>query len=922
MAETIIIIESAQPQTSVIFSADQGPQGTPGVTGPTGPANSLSIGTVASGTTAGATITGTAPTQYLSLTLPQGPTGPTGATGSQGATGPTGSTGATGATGASGPTGPTGSAGATGATGPTGPAGATGPSGPTGATGSTGATGPTGLTGPTGPSGPTGPTGSTGATGPTGPTGAGITIKGTVATTSALPSTGNTVGDAYIVSADGHLYVWSGSSWTDAGAIVGPTGPTGATGPTGPSGPTGATGATGATGSQGPTGPTGDTGSQGATGATGATGPTGPTGPQPSLSSTNPLALGTATAGTGTAASKYDHVHPTTNIALLNAANSFTLSQVIGTGVGTGSASLEIGSGRTADGNAYIDMIGDTTYTDYGFRIIRATGANGGTGLTSRGTGALYLTTVEAAPITFNTTNAERMRIDASGNTVIGATAALTNNVVSGTSKLQIIGAGALASFGLVRTDASTPIISFNSGSSGNNVGSGTALMNISAGGYDGTSYSTAGTISMRADSTVSTGVVPGRIEFLTASTAGTNTERMRITSGGLVGIGTTPSGAMFHIVNNTAGNVGTLIKGAASQTGDLLQVQNSSGTTLAKIDSAGFGTVGNLVVTSSTVPINGMYLPTTNSIGLTTNSTERMRIDSAGNFGIGGAAQAGRTMTVTKQMTGSTVGYTFTGQSEIASDVTSVARIFRSGVSTQAAVFTLNALQHFFVSNFTQGAGSVVTVQTGYHCEPLSGAGTNYSFLANSTAATNTWNFYAGGTAANYFAGQTTINSTSLTLGSANTVAQAFGVVSGAATTVGAVIRGAASQTANLQEWQDSAGTVLASVTAAGVLNTPLVTNAQTVSYTTVLADAGKLIEMNNASANNLTVPLNATVAYPVGTQINILQTGAGQTTIVATSGVTINNAAGLKLRAQWSSATLIKRATDTWVLVGDISA
>lgn len=100
------------------------------------------------------------------------------------------------------------------------------------------------------------------------------------------------------------------------------------------------------------------------------------------------------------------------------------------------------------------------------------------------------------------------------------------------------------------------------------------------------------------------------------------------------------------------------------------------------------------------------------------------------------------------------------------------------------------------------------------------------------------------------------------------------------------------------------------------------LATSAQTASYTLVLADKGKLVEMSNASANNLTVPLNAAVAYPVGTQINILQTDVGQTTVVATSGVTINATPGLKLRTQWSSATLIKRATDTWVLVGDLSA
>ena len=88
------------------------------------------------------------------------------------------------------------------------------------------------------------------------------------------------------------------------------------------------------------------------------------------------------------------------------------------------------------------------------------------------------------------------------------------------------------------------------------------------------------------------------------------------------------------------------------------------------------------------------------------------------------------------------------------------------------------------------------------------------------------------------------------------------------------------------------------------------------------VLTDKDKLVEISNASANNLTVPLNSSVAYPIGSQINILQTGVGQTTVVATGGVTINATPGLKLRAQWSSATLIKRAENTWVLIGDLIA
>lgn len=100
--------------------------------------------------------------------------------------------------------------------------------------------------------------------------------------------------------------------------------------------------------------------------------------------------------------------------------------------------------------------------------------------------------------------------------------------------------------------------------------------------------------------------------------------------------------------------------------------------------------------------------------------------------------------------------------------------------------------------------------------------------------------------------------------------------------------------------------------------------TNAQVgTTYTLALTDDGKVVEMNNASANTLTVPPNSSVAFPVGSQILVLQTGAGQTTLAAGAGVTVNSKDGnLKLSAQWCAATLIKRATDVWVVVGDLSA
>ena len=98
---------------------------------------------------------------------------------------------------------------------------------------------------------------------------------------------------------------------------------------------------------------------------------------------------------------------------------------------------------------------------------------------------------------------------------------------------------------------------------------------------------------------------------------------------------------------------------------------------------------------------------------------------------------------------------------------------------------------------------------------------------------------------------------------------------------------------------------------------------NTQTASYTLVLTDDLKLIEMNVASANNLTVPPNSSVAFNVGAVMELVQLGAGQTTIAAGAGVTIRSSGGkLKLAGQYSGATLYKRATDEWVLVGDIAA
>ena len=95
---------------------------------------------------------------------------------------------------------------------------------------------------------------------------------------------------------------------------------------------------------------------------------------------------------------------------------------------------------------------------------------------------------------------------------------------------------------------------------------------------------------------------------------------------------------------------------------------------------------------------------------------------------------------------------------------------------------------------------------------------------------------------------------------------------------------------------------------------------NTQSATYTLVLTDQNKLVEVNNGSANEIIIPANSAVAYPIGTQILVAQLGAGQTSIGKSVGVFVFSQGNkLKLVGQYAIATLIKKGTDTWYLFGD---
>ena len=99
---------------------------------------------------------------------------------------------------------------------------------------------------------------------------------------------------------------------------------------------------------------------------------------------------------------------------------------------------------------------------------------------------------------------------------------------------------------------------------------------------------------------------------------------------------------------------------------------------------------------------------------------------------------------------------------------------------------------------------------------------------------------------------------------------------------------------------------------------------NAQTgTAYELVLADEGQVVTMSNVSANTLTIPSSASIAFAVGATVNVIQIGAGATTIAAGTGVTLNGVAtgSGAINTQYQGVSLLKITDDTWVASGDIA-
>lgn len=202
---------------------------------------------------------------------------------------------------------------------------------------------------------------------------------------------------------------------------------------------------------------------------------------------------------------------------------------------------------------------------------------------------------------------------------------------------------------------------------------------------------------------------------------------------------------------SGTAANVqvGTTTVGGGTTT----RVLYDNGGTLGEYPITG---TGNVVMSAS---------PTLTGTATMAAATLSGNITAA-KMGIGTTNLTALLLNVSGGITGATTAYAVASSSTVQSDVTGQANYFATSAGTQAASFTVAALQHFSAAQSTIGATSAVTSQYGFIANAsLTGAASNYGFFGNIPAAAGRWNFYAGGTAQNYFAGPLSLGSTALTV-------------------------------------------------------------------------------------------------------------------------------------------------------------
>jgi hypothetical protein len=262
--------------------------------------------------------------------------------------------------------------------------------------------------------------------------------------------------------------------------------------------------------------------------------------------------------------------------------------------------------------------------------------------------------------------------------------------------------------------------------------------------------------------------------------------------------------------------------------------------------------------------------------------------------------------------LAGAGATYTLSG-----SELNRIAYSFTGALSNNVNVVVPNTYQQYWVANNTTGAYTLTISTDG-------GTAVGVTQGARDILYCNGANVVDADTAAlsvPITASQGGTGQTSYTIGDilyasgASTLSKLAGVATGNALISGGV--------ATAPSW----GKIALSTHVSGVLPSGngggyKTLNAQSgTSYTLALSDAFGLVTLSNAAAITLTVPTNASVAFPVGYYVDLLQLGAGQVTVAAAGGVTLRNTSGLKIADQYGIATALKIGTDEWVVFGGLT-
>lgn len=211
-----------------------------------------------------------------------------------------------------------------------------------------------------------------------------------------------------------------------------------------------------------------------------------------------------------------------------------------------------------------------------------------------------------------------------------------------------------------------------------------------------------------------------------------------------LAGLYTAPAGGYKAVISGSA------LASSSLRVGDI-----SDGTTSGYIGNVSNATKSlALVADPDNVGANSI-------IRIDIDGSTKLTVTHLGSMVLGGTVANQISFYNRRDITGSTTSYANHSNGTVQSDVTGTAYAYSTDLGTAAASFTLGNLKHFSASQATFGAGSTVTNQFGFTAEAdLTGATNNYGFYSAIASGTGRWNFYAPGTAANYFAGETTVNS------------------------------------------------------------------------------------------------------------------------------------------------------------------